>query len=131
MRRIRIALACFGALALAACSLGGGTVQSASSVAATTADAVGVPKPTPCRLSSIDEKSISIVATALDTIALAAPSFATAGSPRALAIADALDKARNAVNAAAAARLACNAGTYAAAVDEMNRAIADVQLVLK
>jgi hypothetical protein len=68
-----------------------------------------------------DEKALTVIAKAVDTVALASSALVRVGviqpgSPRALAVADLLDRARNLVNAAASARTAQSYGEAMAAI---------------
>lgn len=131
----RLILAICASLALSACNLGGGgTVHSAASVAASVADTAGAPKPN-LQGTAIDEKALTLAAKFVDVSAqsisaMVAAGVITPGSPKALALANGLDKARNAVNAAAAARNAGNAATYAEALDEAEIAIALIKAAM-
>ena len=123
---------------LAGCTQGQvqSTGSAAATVAATVADSAGIAKPTPCVSTTIDEKVLIISARAVDAAATASIKLVEAhviepGSPRAIALATALDKARDAVNIAAAARDACNATSYSAALANIQDAMNGVLSALK
>lgn len=127
-------LALFAALVLAGCTTAG-AVHTAASAAASVADASGAVPPAPLTATSIDEKALTIAAQALDTTALSASALVkahviVAGSPRALGLATALDKARHGVNAAAAARRVGNAASYRAALADAESAIAEIRTII-
>lgn len=128
----RLIFAVCAAMALTACSFDDGTVHSAASAAAGAADAAGAKPPTPAAATVIDEQAVTLAAKAVDTVALSASALVRASviqarSPAALKLADALDRARRSVNAAAAARRAGNAASYRAALTDAEAAIADVR----
>lgn len=82
-----------------------------------------------------DEKAVTLAAQAVDTLALSASALVRAGviepgTPRAQAIARALDDARNWVNAAATAREAGNAASYNEALIKSGEALAAIRLAL-
>lgn len=127
-------LTLFAALALAGCTTAG-MIHTAASTAASAADASGAVPPAPLAATALDEKALTIAAQALDTTALTASALVrahviTAGSPRALGLASALDKARHGVNAAAAARRVGNASSYRAALADAESAIAEIRTII-
>ena len=129
MKRLLVAAV---ALALAACTTGE-AVRSAGSIAASAADAAGVP--VPATTSALDEKALTLAAKAVDAAALSASALVHAGvilpgSPGALRLAGALDTARDGVNAAALAREAGNATTYSAALDKAAAALAAITAII-
>lgn len=131
----RLILAICAPLALTACNLGSqGQIASASTVAASVADAVGAPKPT-LQGTAIDEQALTLAAKAVDLAALSASALVAArviepGTPRALALAQGLDRARMAVNAAADARNAGNATSYTAALADAENAVAQIRATI-
>lgn len=131
----RIILAACAPLALSACNLGTqGQIASVSAGAASVADAAGVPKPT-LQGTAVDEKAITLAAKAVDVAAVSASALVAArviepGTPKALAIAEGLDRARDAVNAAAAARNAGNATSYTAALADAEQAVAQIRAAI-
>ena len=129
MKRLLVAVV---ALALAACTTGE-AVRSAGSIAASAADAAGVP--VPATTSALDEKALTLAAKAVDAAALSASALVRVGviepgSPTALRLAGALDTARDGVNAAALAREAGNATTYSAALDKATAALAAIAAII-
>lgn len=116
MKRI-ILTACL-ALALPACTPGG-----------------IVSSPAPLEQTTIDEKALTLAAKAVDTAAISASAMVRVGviepgSPSALRLADALDTARKAVNAASQAREAGSASNYAAAIANATAALATINSVI-
>lgn len=114
----RLMLCLCAALALSACSMGG--VTSA---------------PAPLTHTVIDEQALTLASQTVDVLALSATALVKnhvirAGSPTALKLADGLDRARNAVMAAASARKAGNATSYAEALTQARAAIAQVRSAL-
>lgn len=144
MKRLILAV-CSAALALtvSACNFGGeGTVRSAATIAASSADAIGLTPPTPAANTAADERAVTLAAASVDTAAITASALVRtcaaaaavypscpflAGSPSARRIATGLDRARHGVNAAAAARRAGNSATYRAALAEAEAALAEVR----
>lgn len=129
---MRFFLCAMLALVLTACGDAGGKVHSAATVAATVADAAGAPAPAVLDRTEIDEKALTLAARAVDAAALSASALVRAkvvepGSPRAIALATGLDKARDAVNAAAAARKAGSAGSYREALAHAEDALAQIR----
>ena len=129
MKRLLVAVV---ALALAACTTGE-AVRSAGSIAASAADAAGVP--VPATTSALAEKALTLAAKAVDAAALSASALVRVGviepgSPTALRLAGALDTARDGVNAAALAREAGNATTYSAALDKATAALAAIAAII-
>lgn len=116
------------ALALAAPGCANMTAPKAAASAAFIADAVGAPPPAVIASRTIvDEQAITLVAKAVDGMALSATAairlgVITPGSPKALQIASALDTARIGVNLAASAR---TADSYHSAKAMIETAIAD------
>jgi hypothetical protein len=120
----RMILAVCAALALSGCAalgnLAGGLPPSPAAAADQT---------------TLDEKAVTVAALAVDALAVSATHLVQAGviekgSPRALAVADGLDRARRWVNAAAAARRAGNADSYAEALTKAGEALAAVKFAL-
>lgn len=109
-------IACFAALALAACNPVGG-VSSSGTVAT---------------LNAAAKNTIHLTFSTLDAVALTSKSLVEvgiikAGSPTALSIADGLDKTRTLLNAASAAQQAGNAGEYLRLIGEAQKAFDIVQ----
>lgn len=133
MRRIILYIgSAIALIPLTACGNVGGSVDSAATVAATVADAAGAPKPTPCVNTTIDEKALTVAASAVDVAALSASALVRAhviepGTPRAVSLATGLDAARDGVHAADEARKACNATSYTEAVARVRAAVADIK----
>ncbi len=101
-RTMILAVAC---LALASCGLG--SIGSASSTA----------PPAPLASTQIDDKALVVAFDAYDTVldavdALIAANILKPETPRALKVANALETAKNALNAAREAQLAGSAQTY-------------------
>lgn len=132
----RLVLMACAVLALAGCAFGGeGTVRSAADIAAASADAIGVKPPTPAADTAIDEQLVTIAIKGVDTAAISASALVRArviapGSPTALKLATALDRARHGVNAAAAARKVGNATSYRAALADAEAALAEIQTAI-
>jgi len=123
------------AVGLAGCGAAGQPVRSAATVAATAADAAGAPKPRPLATTAIDEKALVIAARALDTLAVTASRLVNAGaiqpgSATALKLADGMDKARHAINAAAAAREVLDAESYRRALADAEGALGEIRQAL-
>jgi hypothetical protein len=115
----RLLFAASLALALPACTPGG---------------VASIP-PAPLSHTTIDEKALTLAAKAVDTAALSASALVRVGviepgSPSAQRLARALDDARNAVNAAEAAREAGSATSYADAIAKANSALAAINTVI-
>lgn len=131
---MRIFLCAMLALVLTACSFDQAPIRSAASVAAATADAAGAKPPAPLASTDVDEKALTLMAKAVDTAALSASALVRMkaiepGSPRAIALATALDKARDAVNAAASARKAGSAASYTEALANAEAAFTQIRQI--
>lgn len=131
---MRILLCAMLALVLTACGNAGGKVHSAATVAATVADAAWAKPPAPLASTAFDEKALTLMAKAVDTAALSASALVRMkaiepGSPRAIALATALDKARDAVNAAASARKAGSAASYTEALANAEAAFTQIRQI--
>ncbi len=137
MKRL-FSLACALALAipLAACGFTGGGLSDPATASAAGAiiDATGAKAPAPLAKPSTADSAIDVGVDAIEITLSAldlgiAAGTITPGSPKALFIADWVDKARNAINAADAARQSLSATDYktamqqaAVAFRELNRA---------
>ena len=91
--------------------------------------------PAPLQQTVIDDRAVRYGFLSLDALATLADSALDAkllvpGSAKALAIANALDKARHAMNAASAAQKAGSLASYNLAFDEATKAMAEVKLAL-
>jgi len=92
--------------------------------------------PAPLASTSIDEKTLVIALQTFDTVLtavdkLVAARVITPGSPKAIAIADAIAKAKQAYQAASAAQRVGNASSYIAALGQAQVAIAQINLLIK
>lgn len=106
----------------------------AAVIAATTADAMGVPA-APLSGTIVDEKALTLGAKAVDASAVALSALARAGliepgSGTALWLAGLLDDCRKAVNAASAARDAGNAATYSEALARLQQTLSQLSVAL-
>ena len=93
------------------------------------------PAPAPLTHTIIDEQALTLASQTVDVLALSASALVknhviTPGSPAALKLADGIDRARTAINAAALAREAGNSKSYAEALTKARAAIAQVRSVL-
>ncbi len=105
-----------------------------ANLAAGAADVVSSPG-APLTKTTIDEKALTLAAKTTDALALSASALVrahviTAGSPTALSMASWLDELRGAVNAAATAREAGNATTYAEALNRAEAAVAQIKALI-
>lgn len=128
MKHLRIPLAFAAALALSGCGL---TSLFMPPTTAGTAAPV-----TPLGNTVVDEQVIKLAFQTLDTAAISAKALVathviTAGSPKALAIADGLDTTRKWLNFADKARRAGNATSANAAYAEATQAMSDLTDALK
>ena len=117
----QILLAVCASLALAGCAANGGPTS--------------ILPPAPLSQTTVDEKALTLAAQTVDALALSTSALVKTGvlkggTPTALAMADALDAARDGVNLAAAAREAGNANDYATAIAKVGAAIAQVRTLL-
>lgn len=115
MKKIFIALS----LALTSCS---------------TVSALG--SPAPLAQTTVDEKTLVVALQTFDTTLTAIDQLVAAGvikpgSPQALAIANYIDTAKKAYQAAAAAQRVGNASSYAAALLQVQNAIAQINSLVK
>jgi hypothetical protein len=120
MRKIYTA---FASLALMSCSVG----QALDSVSAA---------PAPLAATVIDEKGLVIALQTFDTLLTAIDTLIAArvivpGSPRAIAIANAIHSAKLAYQAASAAQRVGNSGSYEVALTQGSVALAKVKELLK
>lgn len=104
------------------------------SILAGAADVVST-SPAPLERTVLDEKAVTLAAQAVDAAALSASALARTGivrpgSDTALAMARALDTARDGVNAAELARQAGSESSYSAALAKATAAIADLKTIL-
>lgn len=93
------------------------------------------PAPAPLTRTIIDEQALTLAGQTVDVLALSASALVKShaivpGSPTALKLADGLDRARAAINAAALARAAGNATSYAEALTKARAAIGQVHRAL-
>lgn len=91
--------------------------------------------PAPLTHTVIDERALTLAAQTVDVLALSATALVknhiiVAGSPTAVRLANALDKARNGVKAASAARDAGNATTYGEALAKASQAVAEIRSII-
>jgi hypothetical protein len=132
MNKILMMFAALSLCVLPACTTAD-RINTGASIAAGVADATVANSPADLlAMTSFDEKAITLAAQAVDAMAVSATAAVSigvikAGSPRALALADALDKARIAINDAAIARNALNAPSYTEALARARTAIAAVR----
>ena len=92
--------------------------------------------PAPLASTTIDEKGLIIALQTFDTLLtavdkLVAAGVITPGSPTAVKIADAINTAKIALQAASAAQQAGNASSYISAISEAQAAIANINLLIK
>lgn len=131
IKRLIVAAA---ALSLAACATMG-AIRTGAGMAAATADAAGVAVPATTTRTMIDEKALTIAAKGVSAAAVSVSALVKvgaikAGTPLAQSIACSLDGARDAVNAAEAARQVGNATSYTAALARAETAIDAVKAAL-
>lgn len=91
--------------------------------------------PAPLEQTTIDEKAVTLAASTVDALALSASALVKAGvvapgTPRALSLATALDTARDAVNAAEAARKAGSATNYQTAIARAQEAVSQIKTII-
>lgn len=91
--------------------------------------------PAPLNQTVIDEKALLVAINGAEAIraavdVLVAAKVIVPGTPRALAVRDALVKARNGLNAAAAAQKAGSTASYFTAIEQANQAITQIRSVL-
>ncbi len=113
------------------------TLHTSASVAASTADAIGLKPPRPCAATTGDEKAVTALAKSVTVAALMLSALArnnvpgfVKGTPSAVSIGKGLDDARKGVNAAQEARLACDAKSYKDGLARAESAYAIVQSAL-
>jgi hypothetical protein len=92
--------------------------------------------PAPLASTTIDEKGLIIALQTFDTLLtavdkLVAVGVITAGSPHAIAMADAINKAKIAYQAASAAQRAGNSASYITAIGQAQVAIANINQLVK
>lgn len=131
MRRLIIIA---GALALASCGQSG--VNSAGSVAAGTADMLGFKVPATLTRTSADEKAISDAWLVFEAFLKGEQAARKAGklipgTPKAIAVANGIDRVTAALQSASAAQQALNAEKWSNAWREATLAFADAQRALK
>lgn len=102
---------------------------------AAVADAAGAPAPDVLNRTTADEKALLVAAKSIRTAAASAQALVeagviTPGSPRAMGIANALDRARDAINAAAEARRAGSAQSYTEALAHAEEAVDQVKDII-
>jgi hypothetical protein len=120
-------------IALAPFALAGCSTHNLAGAGAAAADIVGVPPPTVIASRTVaDEKALTLLSKSVTTVALASSALVkagviTAGSPRAIGLANKLDLARDLVNLAATAR---DAQSYSDALARLGPVIADIQTAL-
>lgn len=90
----------------------------------------------PLANTAVDEKALIVALQTFDTVLTAVDRLVEAkvivpGSPRAVQIADAIAKAKTAYQAASAAQRAGSATSYLAALNDAQRAVAEINLLVK
>ena len=92
--------------------------------------------PAPLANTTIDEKSLIVALQTFDTALTAIDQLVAAhvimpGSPKAVALANAIETAKKAYNAASAAQRVGNASSYAAALLQVQGAVAQINELVK
>ena len=92
--------------------------------------------PAPLAHTTIDEKGLILALQTFDTVLTAVDRLVAAkiivpGSPRALAIANAIETAKTAYQAASAAQRVGNSGSYLTAINQAQVAIAQINALVK
>lgn len=108
----------------------------ALSIALTSCAANPLAAPAPLAHTTIDEKGLILALQTFDTVLTAVDRLVAAkvivpGSPRALAIANAIETAKTAYKAASAAQRVGNSGSYLVAINQAQVAIAQINSLVK